>query len=154
MATEIERKFLVTGTEYRNLGKGTYYQQGYLSSDPERTIRIRVVGDRGMLTIKGKTEGISRAEYEYQIPLAEAKDMLHALCLRPLIEKTRYRVPFAGKVWEVDEFLGENEGLVVAEIELPSADCPFEKPSWIGQEVSHDPRYYNSNLSKHPFKDW
>ena len=154
MATEIERKFLVTGTEYRNQGKGTYYQQGYLSSDPERTIRIRVMGDRGMLTIKGKTEGISRAEYEYEIPLAEAKEMLGSLCLRPLIEKTRYRVPFAGKVWEVDEFLGENEGLVVAEIELPTADCPFEKPAWIGEEVSHDPRYYNSNLSKHPFKDW
>jgi adenylate cyclase len=154
MATEIERKFLVTGTEYRGMGKGTYYLQGYLSTDPERTIRVRVVGNRGILTIKGKTEGISRAEYEYEIPPEEAKEMLRTLCLRPLVEKTRYRVPFAGKVWEVDEFSGENEGLVVAEIELPSADCPFEKPTWIGEEVSQDPRYYNSNLSKHPFKNW
>ena len=154
MGKEIERKFLVTGTEYRNLAQGVYYRQGYLNTDALHTVRVRTIGNKGYFTIKGKNDGISRLEYEYEIPVAEANELLDKLCIRPLIEKTRYKIPFAGHVWEVDEFAGENEGLVVAEIELPTEDAPFDKPAWIGQEVSLDPRYYNSNLSLHPFKNW
>lgn len=154
MATEIERKFLVSSTLYRQLGPGTRYRQGYLSTDPLRTVRIRTMGHTACLTIKGKTEGISRPEYEYEIPETEANKLLDGLCIHPLIEKIRYKIMHQGHLWEVDEFEGENQGLVLAEIELPTENTPFEKPEWIGQEVSHDPRYYNSNLSIRPFKTW
>lgn len=152
MATEIERKFLVTGTEWQ-AARGTTYRQGYLSSVKERTVRVRVVDDQGWLTVKGQTEGATRAEFEYPIPVADARALLE-LCEKPLIEKVRRKIPFAGMVWEVDEFLGENAGLVVAEIELSSADQAFARPAWVGQEVTEDPRYYNSALARTPFTKW
>ncbi len=154
MATEIERKFLVKGTDFKSLAEPKHFRQGYLSTEPERTVRVRAVNDKGFLTIKGKNQGISRTEFEYEIPVAEATEMLSKLALPTVIEKKRYRIEYKGKIWEVDEFLGENEGLTIAEIELNSTDEEFEKPSWIGEEVSYDIKYYNSYLSEHPFKGW
>ncbi|HIK56681.1 MAG TPA: CYTH domain-containing protein [Synechococcales cyanobacterium M55_K2018_004] len=154
MAVEIERKFLVVGDAWRSLGSGTVYRQGYLNTEKERTVRVRVAGDRGFLTIKGVSEGIARSEFEYPIPLEDANELLDHLCDRPLVEKVRYRIPWGELVWEVDEFLGENAGLILAEIELPDASYPLELPDWIGEEVSHDPRYYNSALAKNPFCNW
>jgi CYTH domain-containing protein len=153
MAVEIERKFLVTGDRWR-VGTAVRYRQGYLSTDKRRTVRLRVAGGRGYITIKGQTTGITRAEYEYEIPLRDAEEMLDQLCDRPLIEKNRTRVSWNNLVWEVDEFFGENQGLILAEVELTTADQLVELPDWIGQEVSGDPRYYNANLAKHPFTDW
>jgi CYTH domain-containing protein len=115
---------------------------------------VRVVGEQGTLTIKGKSEGIARAEYEYSIPVAEANSMLDQLCFRPLIEKTRYRVEHGGLVWEIDDFAGENQGLVMAEVELHRPDQEIELPGWVGQEVSDDSRYYNANLVEHPYSQW
>ena len=154
MGKEIERKYLVKGDEWKKLAKGTSYKQGYLSTVKERTVRVRTIDDKGFLTIKGITVGVSRTEYEYNIPVAEADDMLTNLCEQPLIEKNRYKIPLNGLTWEVDEFFGENDGLIVAEVELESEDQKIELPSWIGDEVSGDPRYFNSNLTKHPFKNW
>jgi len=151
---EIERKFLVASDAWRGLAPGTRYRQGYLSTVETRTVRIRVAGDHAYLTIKGATAGIARAEFEYEIPLADAQALLDDLCERPLIEKTRYRIPFAGHVWEVDEFHGDNEGLIVAEVELPTADAPVDLPPWIGAEVSADPRYANANLTRAPYRTW
>jgi adenylate cyclase len=154
MAVEIERKFLVKGDNWRSLAVGVVYRQGYLASGQGCTVRVRVAGDRGYLTIKGATQGISRAEYEYAIPFADANELLDTLCQKPLIEKTRYRIPWRTVVWEVDEFAGENQGLIVAEVELTDAAQIVEAPDWIGEEVSHDPRYYNVNLARHPFSRW
>jgi adenylate cyclase len=154
MPIEIERKFLVIGDSWRQGVTGTLYRQGYLCTDPERTVRVRLTGEAGTLTIKGKTEGISRAEFECPIPAAEAAELLDRLCLRPLIEKTRFRVEHAGRTWEIDEFFGVNEGLVLAEVELESADAQPELPPWAGQEVSDDPRYYNASLVQYPFSTW
>lgn len=154
MGREIERKFLVRGEAWRQLGVGVLYRQGYLSSGQGCTVRVRVAGEQGYLTIKSATTGISRAEYEYAIPVAEAMELLDTLCQRPLIEKTRYRVPWQTVVWEIDEFAGENQGLIVAEVELAHADQPLDLPDWIGEEVSGDPRYFNSNLVKYPFQQW
>ena len=154
MGKEIERKFLVTGSEWKALAPGTVYRQGYLSTVKERTVRVRTVGEKGFLTIKGVTTGVSRSEFEYEVPAADADAMLDALCERPLIEKTRYRIPLGAHVWEVDEFHGDNEGLVVAEVELGSADEKPELPAWVGEDVSSDPRYFNSNLVKKPFRTW
>jgi CYTH domain-containing protein len=154
MAKEIERKFLVKSSEYKNLAKGVSYRQGYLSTVKERTVRVRTIADKGYLTIKGITVGASRVEYEYEIPANEADDMLTNLCEKPLIEKNRYKVAQGSLTWEIDEFFGDNDGLVVAEIELESEDQEFAKPSWIGEEVTSDPRYFNSNLTKNPFKNW
>jgi len=154
MAIEIERKFLVVGEEWRRSASGRRYRQGYLSTDPSRAVRVRSVGDQGYLTIKGATQGATRDEYEYAIPVAEAEAMLDGLCLRPLIEKVRYAIPFEGRVWEVDEFLGENAGLVVAELELESEGQEVVMPAWIGEEVTDDPRYYNANLVRKPFCRW
>jgi len=154
MAIEIERKFLVQGDQWRQLGHGTVYRQGYMAKGKGRTVRVRIAGDRGYLTIKGAPSGISRLEFEYPIPLADAEEMLATLCDRPLIEKTRYRIEWAGLVWEVDEFAGENQGLILAEVELTSEAQAITVPDWIGVEVTHDPRYYNSNLSKQPFLKW
>lgn len=152
MAIEIERKFLVTGDAWRS-AEAVYFSQGYLNRDKARTVRVRIAGERAFLTIKGLTQGVSRAEFEYAIPVEDARQLL-AMCEQPLIEKNRRKIPFAGFVWEVDEFLGENLGLVVAEIELPSEDSKFAKPDWVGEEVTHDQRYFNSNLSQHPFNCW
>ena len=152
MAKEIERKFLVINNDYKKGTDGTLYKQGYLSTNPQRTVRIRTVENRGYLTIKGPSTGAVRSEYEYSIPYDDAEELL-LLCEKPLIEKYRYLVLYKGNTWEVDEFFGENEGLVIAEIELESEDQLFELPSWAGTEVTSDPRYYNSNLVKIPFKN-
>ena len=154
MAQEIERKFLVNGNAWRELAKGTVYRQGYLSTVKERTVRVRVVGDKGYLTVKGLTVGAKRTEYEYEIPVADADAMLNELCEKPLIEKTRHNIPFDGLIWEVDEFAGDNEGLVVAEVELSDEDQEIGLPDWIGEEVTDDPRYFNSNLVAYPYKSW
>jgi len=154
MGKEIERKFLVKGDEWKKLGKGTVYRQGYLSTVKERVVRVRTIDDKGYLTIKGINRGATRLEYEYEIPLQDANEMLDELCERPLIEKTRYVVPYAGLKWEIDEFAGENEGLVFAEVELTDENQKIELPDWIGEEVTDDPRYFNSNLIKHPYTKW
>lgn len=154
MGVEIERKFLVAGEGWRAQGEPVLLRQGYLSSHAERTVRVRIEGGRGVLTIKSKNVGAARGEWEYEIPVAEAAEMLDGLCERPLIEKYRRRIPFGGFVWEVDEFLGENAGLVVAEIELPAEDTVFDKPDWAGEEVTHDLRYLNSRLIKQPYSTW
>jgi CYTH domain-containing protein len=152
MAVEIERKFLVTGSAWRDV-PGTRFSQGYLNRDKARTVRVRLAGAQAFLTIKGLSHGASRAEFEYEIPLADG-ELLLALCEAPLIEKIRRVVVHDGSTWEVDEFLGENAGLVVAEIELPSEDHAFTLPPWVGEEVTHDARYFNSSLSSHPFGRW
>ncbi|MCC5861544.1 MAG: CYTH domain-containing protein [Gammaproteobacteria bacterium] len=153
MGTEIERKFLLQGEAWREGASGLDYRQGYLSTDKQRTVRVRVVGARAMLTIKGMTHGIRRVEFEYPIPQDDAEQLL-ALCHRPLIEKTRYRVEHAGLVWEIDEFHGENAGLLVAEVELEDESQAIQLPAWVGEEVSDDPRYFNSNLARHPYSEW
>ena len=154
MGTEIERKFLLKGEAWRAGAKGTMYRQGYLNSAKERTVRIRTVGDKAFLTIKGITVGATRAEYEYPIPFDECNAMLDALAEKPLIEKKRYKISHGGLTWEIDEFFGDNRGLIVAEVELQSEGQAFDKPDWVGDEVTGDPRYFNSNLIKHPFTQW
>jgi CYTH domain-containing protein len=154
VATEIERKYLVVGDEWRQPGTGNEFCQGYLSTVKERTVRVRVVGTRGFLTIKGITIGATRTEYEYEIPVDEARAMLADLCEQPIIEKIRYEVDWEGLTWEVDEFLGVNSGLVVAEVELEDADREIALPEWIGEDVTDDPRYFNSNLVARPYSTW
>jgi adenylate cyclase len=154
MGTEIERKFLVVGEGWRDLGEGTLYRQGYLASRDGVTVRVRVAGETGYLTIKGATQGISRAEYEYVIPLSDATEMLDNLCDRPLIEKTRHRIYWDGLLWEVDEFMGENQGLVLAEVELTDTNQTINLPTWIGQDVSDDLRYFNVSLVQYPYRMW
>ena len=154
MAKEIERKFLVVGDAWRRLAKGIRYRQGYLSTVKERTVRVRATEGRAFLTVKGPTEGATRSEYEYEIPADDANEMLDELCEKPIIEKNRYKISVGHLTWEVDEFFGVNEGLIVAEIELMSEDQPFEKPAWIGAEVTGDPKYFNANLIARPFSTW
>ena len=152
MSTEIERKFLVTGTEWRR-DDGVRFSQGYLSRDKERTVRVRLADDHAFLTIKGLSTGASRPEFEYEIPAADGEELLK-LCDGPIIQKVRHIVVHQGFTWEVDEFLGENSGRVVAEIELESENQPFERPGWLGREVTEDPRYYNANLTANPYSTW
>ena len=154
MPTEIERKFLVKSDQWRSLSTGTVYRQGYLSTKKGCSVRVRLVGDQGYITIKGSTKGFSRAEYEYPLPAEDAQEMLDNLCDRPLIEKTRYKIELAGLIWEVDEFAGENQGLIVAEVELTDENQTLELPDWIDVEVSDDPRYFNVNLAQHPYSKW
>jgi adenylate cyclase len=155
MGIEIERKFLLANDSWRGIaGEGTFYRQGYLNSDRQRTVRVRSIKDKGFLTIKGITVGTARLEYEYEIPKDECSAMLDDLAEKPIIEKNRYKINYEGFIWEIDEFFGENQGLIVAEIELESEDQDFEKPDWVGEEVSDDPRYFNSNLIKHPYSKW
>lgn len=155
MATEIERKFLVISDEWRHCGNsGTRFRQGYLVGAEKASVRVRVEGEQANLNIKSATLGVRRQEYEYSIPLEEAEEMLDTLCEKPLIEKTRYLVPHDGHTWEVDVFAGDNEGLVVAEIELEAEDEAFSTPPWVGEEVSGDTRYYNVCLVKHPYSEW
>lgn len=154
MGVEIERKFLLSGDDWMALGEPVFFRQGYLSSSKERVVRVRIEGERAVITIKSANKGATRGEWEYEIPVADAAELLDGLCERPLIEKYRRRITFAGNVWEVDEFLGVNAGLVVAEIELQSEDQQFDKPDWIGEEVTDDLRYLNSNLIKKPFSTW
>lgn len=154
MAKEIERKFLVKSLEWKEQTEGILYRQGYLNSLKERTIRIRTINEKAFITIKGITVGVSRLEFEYEIPFADAKQMLNELVEKPIIEKYRYKLKQGDLMWEVDEFLGENEGLIVAEVELKDAQQTFVKPAWLGEEVSSDPRYFNSNLVLNPYKNW
>lgn len=154
MPVEIERKFLVANANWKlKINKETPIKQGYLSSNLKRTVRVRVKGDKGYLTIKGKTINTTRAEYEYEIPLSDALEMMD-LCENPLIEKTRYEVLANGDLWEIDVFEGDNKGLIVAEIELESEDQEITLPLWIAKEVSHERKYFNSELINNPFKSW
>lgn len=154
MGIEIERKFLVAGDGWRQQAtQRTRFSQGYLSRDPARTVRVRIAGEAAFLTIKGKTTGATRAEFEYAVPVADAQQLL-ALSDGPVVEKVRHLCPFAGMTWEVDEFLGANAGLVVAEIELASEHQDFERPAWLGDEVTGDGRYVNANLAVNPFSSW
>jgi adenylate cyclase len=154
MGVEIERKFLLVGDDWRALGAPVLLRQGYLCAHPERVVRVRIEGDGATLTIKGGNVGATRGEWEYPIPLADAGELLDRLCERPLIEKYRRRIEFAGNVWEVDEFLGENVGLTIAEIELDTEDQRFERPDWVGAEVTGEARYYNSSLVRCPYSQW
>lgn len=146
MGIEIERKFLVKGDAWRKLGSPTRMAQGYLGSSIERVVRVRTAGEEGFITVKGLSTGITRLEYEYLIPLKDANEMLERLCLKPLIVKTRWVVRHAGSLWQVDEYHEPRNDLVVAEIELASADETFELPTWIGEEVSGNPAYYNHTM--------
>lgn len=159
MGVEIERKFSVVGNEcvgneWRADATGASYRQGYLSTVKERTVRVRTIDGRGLLTVKGVTIGATRSEFEYEIPVEDAQQMLEELCERPLIEKTRFTVAYGGLTWEIDEFHGVNEGLLIAEVELTDAAQAVELPPWVGEEVTDDPRYYNANLIAHPYRDW
>lgn len=153
MASEIERKFLVTGDSWNDGSPGFRIAQGYLSLDPDRSVRVRLAGDEAWLTIKGRTEGITRAEFEYLIPPEDARQLLE-MCLPSVIDKTRHRRPFGGHVWEVDVFHGDNEGLVIAEVELEDESVIPDLPPWAGAEVSADARYYNASLAQRPFGAW
>ena len=154
MAQEIERKFRVANDDWRAMAtSSSSLKQGYLSSSAEATVRVRLEDNLGTVTIKSKTNGITRNEFEYAIPAQEAKELL-MLCSGPLIEKIRYRIPQENHTWEIDVFEGDNDGLIIAEIELTSEDDYFAKPQWLGEEVSGDSRYYNSNLATHPYVNW
>ena len=152
MGIEIERKFLVVGDDWRS-APAVPYAQGYLNRDKQRTVRVRIAQDAAWLTVKGISTGAARAEFEYAIPVADAGQLL-ALCDGPVVRKTRRVVEHAGAKWEIDEFEGDNAGLVVAEIELASEDAAFEPPPWLGAEVTHDPRYFNSSLATAPYRTW
>lgn len=155
MAVEIERKFLVRDESWRaHAGVGVVYRQGYVSTTPTCSIRVRRGGGAGYINFKTATLGITRREFDYPIPEAEADELLDLFAEGPLIEKTRYHVHHAGHLWEIDEFAGDNAGLIVAEIELQAADEHFARPPWLGAEVSHDRRYYNVCLVRHPYKLW
>ena len=155
MGVEIERKFLLASDAWKDeVEKSLYMRQGYLSRDAQTSVRIRICGDRADINLKSTRDGVYRLEYEYPIPMADARELLGKVVHRPLIEKTRHILHVAGHCWEIDEFHGENAGLVVAEIELGSVDEVFHHPQWLGEEISADARYYNSNLSKLPYRCW
>ena len=162
MGTEIERKYLVKKAEWRshkkrlqsqfsNLGKE--YYQGYITTDNGTTVRVRIVGDTGYITLKSKAIGHTRLEFEYPIPVKDAREMLTAFCDKPLIEKVRYKINFSNLIWEVDEFMGENEGLIIAEVELENEQQQIDIPDWIEREVN-DKKYFNSYLVQHPYSQW
>ncbi len=154
MALEIERKFLLVNEEWKKLAEGKLYRQGYLSTHEARAVRVRTVGTSAHLTIKGASEGAARIEFEYEIPLDQANEMLDSLCQRPIIEKTRYKIKHGQHLWEVDEFHGVNEGLFLAEVELQSESERVELPEWVGAEVTGDAAYYNASLIASPFTTW
>lgn len=154
MAQEIERKFLLADASFLADLQGTHIKQGYIPGRERSAVRIRVRGERAYLTLKGATHGIERSEYEYEIPLMDAREIMEEFCAPPFIEKMRYEVEFAGNTWEVDVFYGDNEGLLLAEIELESAGQTFARPPWLGREVSEDRRYYNASLTRNPYKKW
>ena len=154
MGKEIERKFLVQEDDAWRQVEGKVYRQGYLNTTKERTVRVRTIDDSGFLTIKGVTKGATRLEFEFQIPVEEGRQLLDELCERPLIEKTRRNIEFEGLTWEVDEFLGENEGLIIVEVELDDEEQSFTKPTWVGREVTDEPRYFNANLVENPYSQW
>ena len=154
MAVEIERKYLIDLEKLGTLKNANRIKQGYITTNKDAVVRVRVKNDKAYLTIKGSNTGIARLEFEYEIPLNEANEMLEKLCQKPVIDKTRYIINHENHTWEVDIFYGDNEGLVVAEVELSSEDEHINLPIWVKEEVSHDDRYFNSNLMKLPFKDW
>jgi adenylate cyclase len=154
MGVEIERKFLVDVALWKPVDAGIHFRQGYLSSHRERVVRVRIEGSEARLTIKGVTRGLTRAEFEYPIPMADARLLLAELCERPLLDKHRYREIHHSRTWEIDVFHGANAGLIVAEVELRAEDEVIDLPPWVGAEVSHDPRYFNANLAQHPFTAW
>lgn len=154
MAYEIERKFLVKNNSWKTDAQGIPCRQGYLSSNVECTVRARLMGNAGFITIKGRTSGCRRLEFEYEVPAEDVIAILTSLSQSGIIEKTRYQIEHAGNTWEIDEFSGANEGLVLAEIELESENQAFEIPEWLGEEVTHDHAYANSNLAANPFKNW
>lgn len=155
MAIEIEHKFLLANDDWRkHVSRSVKYRQGYLSSQPTSSIRVRTSNNHAWLNIKTATVGTHRHEYEYEIPLADANEILNNLCKKPLIEKTRYFVTDDANLWEIDEFEGANQGLIVAEIELDETGQSFSKPLWLGSEVTSDLRYYNNNLAIHPYSEW
>ena len=154
MGVEIERKFLVNDTSWKKSIRAVRCRQGYLCLGSGVTARVRVMDDIGYITVKGGGEGMTRSEYEYAIPVIDAEEMLDGLCIKPLIEKNRYFVEHDGMVWEVDEFFGENSGLVVAEVELEREDQIFSLPGWVGKEVTGDSRYFNAALVKNPYTNW
>jgi adenylate cyclase len=153
MPLEIERKFLVISDAWRDGTPGTRLSQGYLTRDKDRTVRVRTSGEKAWLTIKGNSEGIRRSEFEYEIPVEEGRELL-GLCLPSVIDKTRYEVHFAGHLWEIDVFHGDNGGLIVAEVEIEDESVKPELPPWVGKEVSEDARYYNSALATRPYAIW
>ena len=155
MAIEIERKFLLRDDRWRQqVVRSARMRQGYLTSDARCSVRVRVANGQGFLNLKSGTLGIQRSEYEYPIPLAEAEEILDTLCEKPLLEKTRHYLYVGEHLWEIDEFAGDNAGLIVAEVELRRPDEPFARPDWLGEDVSHDIRYYNSQLARHPYQSW
>lgn len=155
MAIEVEHKFLLANDQWRQLvDHSVIYRQGYLSSEPTTSIRVRICDDKAWLNIKSATIGNQRHEYEYEIPLKDGNEIIDSLCHQPIIEKTRYFIYFGAHIWEIDEFKGENHGLIVAEIELSENGEAFDIPNWIGEEVTHDLRYYNNNLAKNPYSNW
>ena len=155
MPLEIERKFLLKNDDWRaQADQGTEYVQGYLVGSAQASVRIRIEGDAAFINIKSATLGVRRQEYEYPIPVSDARELLRDLCEQPLIEKTRYLIHAQDLCWEIDVFKGDNAGLVVAEVELESEQQAIPRPSWLGEEVSHDPRYYNVSLVKHPYQRW
>ena len=155
MATEIERKFLLVSDAWRALiSRSEFFRQGYLSSSKRASVRVRIADDTATLNIKGMTLGVQRPEYEYEIPLPDATELLDQLCERPLIEKTRHFVELGGKLWEIDEFHGDNAGLIVAEVELDAPDDVIPMPAWAGADVSHLERYYNVRLTQYPYSQW
>ena len=155
MALEIEHKFLLKNNDWKkDINKSIKYKQGYLISDSKRSVRIRTSDNKAWLNIKSATIGSQRHEFEYEIPFTQGEEILNTLCEKPLIEKTRYLVPYNLHIWEIDVFTGDNEGLIVAEIELTQVGEHFSKPEWIDKEVTDDLRYYNNQLCKHPYKNW
>lgn len=154
MGKEIERKFLMANENWRGRVEGVPYCQGYIATRNHRTVRVRIAGPVAYLTLKGPVQGVSRPEFEYEIPVVEAQEILESLCDRPFVAKTRYKIPVGDLIWEVDEFEGENGGLILAEVELESEAQSFDLPDWIGPEVTGDPRYYNSYLVQNPFRSW
>lgn len=155
MPIEIERKFLLTNDDWREeVVRSSRIRQGYLGKIDKASVRIRVQGEKANINVKSATLGMRRMEYEYEIPLSEAEEMLDQLCEQPQVDKTRYIVERGQHVWEIDEFYGDNDGLLVAEVELGNENEHVEKPQWLGEEVTHDPRYYNVNLIRHPYKQW
>lgn len=159
MSKEIERKFLVRSAVYKTLAAGTHYHQGYIPTVNGMTVRIRIAGNNAFITMKDHAIGFTRHEFEYPIPIDDASQMLELMCAKPQIEKYRYVIPVTTASglelhWEVDEFCGDNEGLIIAEIEVPSEDTQFELPEWVGEEVTGDKRYYNSQLCNNPYKNW
>lgn len=154
MGIEIEKKFLLINDDWKKDTTSTIYYQGYLHSGAGKTVRVRIAGEKSFLTIKGKHSGISRMEFEYAIPMEDAKVLLEELCEKPIIHKKRYLKNHGGFLWEIDEFYGENQGLILAEIELEDEQQNFPKPTWVGKEVTHDGRFYNANLRVNPYKNW